>query len=180
MQLCNDDICSLPEFAGVYERLGAKKPYIIVETASNTEKIAERIAAYERAISAVAAFKYAKFGYLGHTYDGMYDMNTDPTAFAGCFGAHVKQLEMCELVEYVESATDAQVRARIDEIKSIFDIREPSNDPLTEYVHDADLELAARCSVGLRPGLSRYTDSPSSRISTRAKTATNMSASRRI
>ena len=149
MQLCNDDICSLPEFAGVYERLGAKKPYIIVETASNTERIAERISVYERAISAVAAFKYAKFGYLGHTYDGMYDMNTDPTAFAGCFGAHVKQLEMCELVEYVESATDAQVRARIDEIKSIFDIREPSNDPLTEYVHDSDLELAARCSVGL-------------------------------
>ena len=57
MQLCNDDICSLPEFAGVYERLGAKKPYIIVETASNTEKIAERISVYERAISAVAAFK---------------------------------------------------------------------------------------------------------------------------
>ena len=52
MQLCNDDICSLPEFAGVYERLGAKKPYIIVETASNTERIAERISVYERAISA--------------------------------------------------------------------------------------------------------------------------------
>ena len=27
MQLCNDDICSLPEFAGVYERLGAPAPF---------------------------------------------------------------------------------------------------------------------------------------------------------
>ena len=36
-------------------------------------------------LPALAAFKYAKFGYLGHTYDGMYDMNTDPTAFAATF-----------------------------------------------------------------------------------------------
>ena len=149
MQLVNDDICSMPEFAGVYARLGAPKPFIIVETAGNRERIAERIGILERAISAVAAFKYAKFGYLGHTYDGMYDMNTDPTAFSGAFGAHVKMLEMCELIEYVRGATDAEVKGRIDEIKSVFDIREPSNDPLTDYVHDSDLELAARCSVGL-------------------------------
>lgn len=149
MQLCNDDICSMPEFSGVYERLGAPKPFFIVETAGNRERIAERIGVLERAISALAAFKYAKFGYLGHTYDGMYDMNTDPTAFSAAFGSHVKMLEMCELIEYVNSATDAEVKARIDDIKSIFDIREPSNDPLTDYVHDSDLELAARCSIGL-------------------------------
>lgn len=149
MQLCNDDICSMPEFSGVYERLGAPKPFFIVEAEGNTERIAERIGIYERAISAVSAFKYAKFGYLGHTYDGMYDMNTDPTAFSADFGAHVKMLEMCELVEYVNVATEGEVKGRIEEIKSVFDIREPSNDPLTDYVKDSDLELAARCSIGL-------------------------------
>ncbi len=149
MQLCNDDICSMPEFASAYERVGAAKPFFIVEAAGNKERIAERIGVYERAINAVAAFKYAKFGYLGHTYDGMYDMNTDPTAFSGTFGAHVKMLEMCELAEYVKSASEAEVKSKIDEVKSIFDIREPSNDPLTDYVQDADLELAARCAVGL-------------------------------
>ena len=149
MQLCNDDICSMPEFAGVYERLGANKPFFLVETAGNRERIAARIGEYERAICALAAFKYAKFGYLGHTYDGMYDMNTDPTAFAATFGAHVKQLEMCELVQYVEDASKDEVDARIADIRRIFDIREPSNDPLTDYVHNEDLDLAARCSVGL-------------------------------
>lgn len=149
MQLCNDDICSMPEFAGVYERLGAKKPFFMVEPESNTEGIQKRVTEFEKAISALSAFKYAKFGYLGHTYDGMYDMNTDPTAFAATFGAHVKMLEMCELAEYVNGAGDAEVKARVEEIKSIFDIREPSNDPLTDYVHDSDLEWAARNSVGL-------------------------------
>ena len=149
MQLCNDDICSMPEFAGVYERLGAPKPFFIVEPAANTEVIRARVAVFERAISALAAFKYAKFGYLGHTYDGMYDMNTDPTAFARTFGAHVKMLEMCELAEYVDGASDAEVRAKVDEIRATFDIREPSNDPLTDFVHEEDLAWAARNAVGL-------------------------------
>ena len=149
MQLCNDDICSMPEFAGVYARLGAPMPFFLVEAESSTEVIRRRVGEFERAIAALAAFKYAKFGYLGHTYDGMYDMNTDPTAFARTFGAHVKMLEMCELAEYVQGASDAEVSARVEEIKSIFDIREPSNDPLTDHVEDKDLEWAARNSVGL-------------------------------
>ena len=110
MQLCNDDICSLPEFSGVYERLGAPSPFFLVEAESRTQEIHRRVGLYERAIAALAAFKYAKFGYLGHTYDGMYDMNTDPTAFSRTFGVHVKMLEMCELAEYVNGASDAEVK----------------------------------------------------------------------
>lgn len=149
MQLCNDDICSLPEFAGVYARLGAPMPFFLVESSVNQETIVERIGVYERAIAAVAAFKYAKFGYLGHTYDGMYDMNTDATAFAGTFGAHVKMLEMCELAKYFAAATDAEVSEKINVIRSTFDIREPSNDPLTDVVRDEDLKTAAACAVAL-------------------------------
>ena len=149
MQLCNDDICSMPEFSGVYTRLGAPKPFFLVEAASQTDAIRQRVSVLERAICALAAFRYAKFGYLGHTYDGMYDMNTDPTAFSAAFGAHVKMLEMCELSEYIEHADPETVQARVNEIRSVFDIREPSADPLTDYVREEDLTLAARCSVGL-------------------------------
>ena len=143
MQLCNDDICSMPEFAGVYERLGAPMPYFLVASASQSQRIATRVATYEAAICALSAFKYAKFGYLGHTYDGMYDMNTDPTAFAATFGAHVKMLEMCELAEYVDSATEQEISEKVSDIKAKFDIREPSADPLTDYVRDEDLAWAA-------------------------------------
>lgn len=149
MQLVNDDICAMPEFAGVYERLGAPMPFMMVEASSNETRIRQRVGELERAMNALASFKYAKFGYLGHTYDGMYDMNTDPTAFANTFGAHVKMLEMCELAEYVQGASENEVREKIEEIKSTFDIKEPSNDPLTDYVQDSDLEWAARNAVGL-------------------------------
>lgn len=149
MQLCNDDICAMPELAGVYERVGAAKPFFLVETAGDTDRIRQRVREYEAAIRALAAFRYAKFGYLGHTYDGMYDMNTDPTAFSAAFGTHVKMLEMCELAEYVNGAGAAEVARKIGEIRETFEIREPSNDPLTAHVETADLEWAARCAVGL-------------------------------
>ena len=156
MQLCNDDICSMPEFSGVYERLGAPRPFFLVEPMSATDRIKKRLGEYERAISALSAFKYAKFGYLGHTYDGMYDMNTDPTAFSAAFGAHVKMLEMCELAEDVQSVTESETKGMIDRIKETFDIREPSNDPLTDFVEDGDLELAAKCAVGLERLVDRH------------------------
>lgn len=156
MQLCNDDICSMPEFSGVYERLGAPRPFFIVEPMSASERISRRIGEYERAISVLSAFKYAKFGYLGHTYDGMYDMNTDPTAFSAAFGAHVKMLEMCELAEDVRSVTEAEAKEMTDRIRVTFDIREPSNDPLTDYVEDRDLVLAAKCAVGLEKLVDRH------------------------
>ena len=149
MQLENDDVCSMPEFAGVYERLGAAPPFFLAETAGNREEIQRRVGAFERAIAAVAAFKYAKFGYLGHTYDGMYDMNTDPTAFSAAFGSHVKMLEMCELREFVEGASEPDVREKAREIREIFDVRAPSVDPITDFVTDEDLFWAARCSHGL-------------------------------
>lgn len=149
MQLCNDDICSMPEFAGVYARMGCPVPGYIIAAESEREKIAAEVALWESAMVARAAFKYATFGYLGHTYDGMYDMNTDPTAFSRTFGAHVKMLEMCELVDLCRAVTDGEIKRKVEEIRSTFEICDPSSDPLTDYVQDGDLEIAARTSVAL-------------------------------
>jgi L-arabinose isomerase len=93
MQLCNDDICAMPEIAGVYGRLGRKIPPCIVASSSQSEAVKKQVSEWVAAANAAAAFKYKTFGYLGHTYEGMYDMHTDPTAFTAAFGAHVKCLK---------------------------------------------------------------------------------------
>lgn len=149
MQLVNDDICAMPEVAGVYARLGKGAPDCIVATSGETEKIAHAVDVWEKALTAAAAFKYAKIGYLGHTYEGMYDMHTDPTAFTRTFGAHAQMLEMCELREYVKGASEEKIKAKIEEIKRTFFIAEPSGDPLTDVVRDGDLEWSARTAVAL-------------------------------
>ena len=150
MQLCNDDICAMPEIAGVYERLGRKIPPCIVASSSQSEKIKKQVSEWVSAASAMAGFKYETFGYLGHTYEGMYDMHTDPTAFTAAFGSHVKMLEMCELSRLSEAVTDEEIKEQIKEIKSTFEICDPSIDPLTDYVKNEDLEYSARQAVALK------------------------------
>jgi len=149
MQLVNDDICAMPEIAGAYKRLGRPMPPCVVAASCQEDKIREEVRAWQRAIEAKAAFKYAQFGYLGHTYEGMYDMHTDPTAFSGTFKSHVKMLEMCELAKYADAVTDEMIAKKIEVIKDTFSIQDPSIDPLTDYVQDGDLEWSARMACAL-------------------------------
>lgn len=156
MQLVNDDICAMPEVAGVYERLGRDIPPCIVASASQKDEIQKEITQWVNAASAMAAFKYQTIGYLGHTYEGMYDMHTDPTAFTAAFGAHVKMLEMCELVKTSEQITDEEIAAQIAEITDTFEICDPSVDPLTDFVQKEDLECSARQSAALKKLVNKH------------------------
>ena len=156
MQLANDDVCAMPEIAGVYERLGKPIPPSLVASSVQSEYIKGEVDEWVRAASAAAAFKYSTIGYLGHTYEGMYDMHSDPTAYTAAFGAHVKMLEMCELVSICEAVTDAEIAEKIKQIRSTFEICEPSVDPLTDYVMESDLELSARVAVALDKLVSKH------------------------
>lgn len=150
MQLCNDDVCAMPEVAGVYERLGKKIPPCIIASSAQSDKIRKQVSEWVCAATAMAGFKYETFGYLGHTYEGMYDMHTDPTAFTATFGSHVKMLEMCELARLSESVTDREIKEQIKEITDTFEICDPSIDPLTDFVREEDLVYSARQSVALK------------------------------
>ena len=149
MQLVNDDVCAMPEAAGVYERMGRRIPPCMIAASTQREKIKKEVDEWVSAANALAGFKYETFGYLGHTYEGMYDMNTDPTAFTAAFGCHVKMLEMCELYKNSIEATDREIARKIETIKNTFEICDPSIDPLTDYVKNEDLEYSARQSVAL-------------------------------
>ena len=149
MQLANDDVCSMPEITGVYERLGRDIPACIVGSSDEKERLGKEIGEWVDAAAAMAAFKYACIGYLGHTYEGMYDMNTDPTAFTRAFGSHVRMLEICELLRHTNEVTDEEIEEKLGRIKDIFEIADPSRDPLTVEVKDEDLRYSARVAAAL-------------------------------
>ena len=150
MQLVNDDVCAMPEIAGVYERMGRDIPPCIVASASQQDRIKKQVREWCLAAAAMHGFKYKTIGYLGHTYEGMYDMHTDPTVFAAAFGSHVKMLEMCELSRLSDSVTNEEIEEQIREIKDTFEICDPSIDPLTDFVKNADLAYSARQAVALK------------------------------
>ena len=76
-------------------------------------------------------------------------MHTDPTAFSAVFKSHVKMLEMCELAKYAQAVTDEQIDRKIQTIRQVFSIQDPSIDPLTDYVQPEDLQWSARMACAL-------------------------------
>lgn len=149
MQLANDNICSLPEIGGVLVRAGKPAAGMIVGTLHDDPRAQEQLRKWCRVANAIRAFKRAKIGYLGHTYEGMYDMNSDPTAFTATFGSHVKMIEMDDLAKLIRGVTQKEVAEKIEEILSIFTIADPFIDPITRPVRQEDLEWSAKVAVGL-------------------------------
>ena len=60
MQLVNDDVCAMPEIAGVYERMGRNAPPCIVASSVQKEKIKKIVGEWVTAANVMAGFKYTQ------------------------------------------------------------------------------------------------------------------------
>lgn len=166
MQLMNDDICSLPEFAGVAARMGIRIPDTIIGTLYDDLEVDKQIDEYCRIARVLHGLKNAHFGHIGHSLNAMLDMHFDPTMFTTFFGCHIKACEANELVTAYEGATDEEIKAASNKILSFFDTPDPVADPISMKLQDADLYVSARVFVALENfmtknkliGLSYYYD----------------------
>jgi L-arabinose isomerase len=140
--------CQVPEAYSALLRVG--KPAVDVVLGDHRDPRPRReIGEWCRVANALRTYRDSALGYLGHTYDGMLDMNFDPTAVTGAFGIYCRMLEVCELAEHVQSTTPAEVAAKIDEMHQVFDFEGKSGDPLTQPATEEAIAWTAKCAVGL-------------------------------
>ncbi|MBQ9369059.1 MAG: L-fucose/L-arabinose isomerase family protein [Victivallales bacterium] len=151
MQLCNDDICSVPEFTGVAIRMGKPVADIIIGQLDGDDKAKEAIAEWCRIAHARHDLRKARIGHLGHVLEAMLDMQTDPTAVTSTFGCHVVQCEPDEILrEYTALADNApEIEAMSKRILSFFDTPDPVSDPVTTKLTEPDLLTASKTAVAL-------------------------------
>lgn len=140
--------CPMPEAYSALTRVG-KEPDGIIFGRFHDDRVQQEIDEWCRAAAVLRSLQGSIIGYLGHSYEGMYDMNSDPTSFTGAFGIHVKMLEMCELVQYVKDTKDKEIKEKIQEMKETFMFADESYDPTTKPIRDNDVAWAAQCAVGL-------------------------------
>jgi len=149
MQLANDNICSLPEFTGVAVRMGKPTPPVIIGTLDGDPAADEELAAWCRIAHVRHDLRGARIGQMGHVLEAMLDMHSDPTAFTAHFGLHVVQTEPDGLLRRFRAVTDAEAKAKADEILAFFDTPDPKADPITRKLTAEDLDQAARTAVAL-------------------------------
>jgi L-arabinose isomerase len=138
--LANCPACCVPEISNAFERSGVDFN-VVSGMLYDDEAAWGEIERWCQAAKAVRTLRGARFGFLGHTYAGMLDMYSDFTMHHAQLGLHVEVLEMDDLKDRVDAATDEAVAAKIEETHTTFEV--------DESVDQEALEWAARVAVGL-------------------------------
>ena len=168
MQLMNDDICSLPEFAGVAVRMGKMVPEMIIGTLDDDPEADRQIDEYCRIAKVLHDLKNAHLGHLGHPINSMLDMHTDATMLTSFFGSHIVECEGYQLLKCYENVSEDQIGKAEEQILGFFDTPDPVSDPISMKLNNEDLRIAAKVSVALEKfvitnnldGLAYYYEGP--------------------
>jgi L-arabinose isomerase len=149
MQLLNDDICSIPEFTGVAQRMGRSIPPTIIGTLYDDPDADQEIAEYCQIAKVLHDLTRARIGQMGHVLEAMLDMHSDPTMFTSSFGCHIVQTEPDDIYHYYKAVTPPELEYYKKQILSFFDTPVPKADPITQKLTNRDLDEAARTGVAL-------------------------------
>ena len=149
MQLCNDDLCSVPEFTGVAIRMGRPAPPVVLGTLDDDPVAEAELRRWCDVAKVLHDLQRARIGHFGHVLESMLDMHSDPTAFTAAFGCHIVQTEPDDLVELEKQVTEPEIEAKTGQILDMFDTPDPESDPITRKLTGEDLRAAASTAVAL-------------------------------
>ncbi|OXM87418.1 L-fucose/L-arabinose isomerase family protein [Paenibacillus rigui] len=155
--------CPVPEFANAFNRAGI--PFRVINgllgldytpsismTNEVTHQRKEAIRAWReieewcRAAAVPRNLQHSRFGFLGNTYSGMLDMYSDFTMIQAQTGLHVEVLEMCDLDRMLKEVTPQEVKAKMEQVLDMFQIRGDSpSDPIAKK--PTDEQMAWSCKV---------------------------------
>jgi len=156
MQLCNDDLCAVPEFTGVAIRMGKPSPPVILGTLKDDPIAEAEITQWCDIAKVLHDLKQARIGHFGHAIEHMLDMQTDQTALTAAFGCHIVQTEADDLLKLERPVTEEEIEAKKAQVLDLFDTPDPKSDPITEKLTETDLQIAARVAVALDKFIDAY------------------------
>ncbi len=132
--------CSVPEIANVFKRCAI--PFFqVTGTLQGDDSAWNEISEWVEAAKVAHTMEHNRLGLLGHYYDGMLDIYSDLTLQCATFGGHIEILEVEELAAARRNATDAEITARIREIRNAMDVQADCE--------EAEIYRAAKTSVAL-------------------------------
>jgi L-arabinose isomerase len=137
--LAHCQACSVPEFASVFNRAGVR--YEIISGWLGESAVWEEVGGWLAAAAVVSGMRTNRLGVLGHYYCGMLDVYTDVTRQAAVFGTHFELLEMCELKQLRDAASDDAVAEKLAEFGRDFEV--------SAQCERSELLRAARTAVAL-------------------------------
>lgn len=137
--LAHCQACCVPEIASVLGKAGID--FHLVTGHFNDDETWKEVGDWVRAAYVRRRMQTSRLGVMGHYYAGMLDVYTDMTMQSSVFGTHIDLIEIDELAALRSSVTDEQVKSKINEFHTAFDV--------AGECEPEELDRAARTSVAL-------------------------------
>jgi len=147
-QLAHDNCTSMPEIAYALKRAGQETD-VVFGMLHDDDRAWNKVREWAMAANAAHALRQARIGLLGHPFEGMLDMNVDPTSLSASFGMHIDMIEMCDLKKRLDLTTRDEVEAMKVRIHDFFWFPEPGADAIAGPVTPEALDWSARVACSL-------------------------------
>jgi len=131
--------CAIPEVASVFNRSGIAF-YQITGTLTDDGAWGE-IREWIDAARVAETMRTNRLGIMGHYYNGMLDVYSDPTMQTAVFGTHIEHLEIDALKLHRNRVAPPEVDAKTDEMFRSFEV--------SPECSKAEIERAARTACAL-------------------------------
>jgi len=155
-QLAHDNSTSMPEIVYALRRAGMPPVDVVFGMLHDDERAWQKIGAWAQAAKVARRLRRARLGFLGHAFEGMLDMNADPTAFNAQLGMSVEMVEMCDLKKCVDQVSDGQIAGMEARIREFFCFPPPGADAIAGPVSAEGLRWSARVAVALEQLIANY------------------------
>jgi L-arabinose isomerase len=112
--------CAVPEVASLFNR--ARIPFHQITGTLDDPEAWKEIQDWVSAARVANELASTRLGILGHYYNGMLDVYSDPTQVSSHFGTHIEHLEIDQLREARRQVTGTELAQKEGEIMREFDV----------------------------------------------------------
>lgn len=120
--LAHCQVCAVPEIANVFQRCRILF-FQVTGMLEGDPKAWTEIGEWIEAARVAHIMEHNRLGLMGHYYQGMLDIYSDLTQQSAYFGGHAEIIEVEELAALRSRVSEADVRGRVAEFKSVFDVQ---------------------------------------------------------
>ena len=111
-------LVGIVQLAGAFRKMGRK--FEIIVSALDDPTIYDAVVDYAKVVKAVQSLRFANIGIIGHTFQGMYDLELDKTKLKAKIGPNVFYIELGELLSTWREVPDDRTSEVADDLTNRF------------------------------------------------------------
>ncbi len=118
------------QLTGAFRKMG--RDFEIIISSLDDPSLFDEVAGYAKVVSVRKRLRFLNLGIVGHTFQGMYDLELDKTLFKGKIGPNVIYIELHELISIWEDISSKDGEEAASELTSAYRLEGPRREDVVK------------------------------------------------